>query len=271
MTDDDIPQRPGTLSLGGPLPPPGAGRAPRVKPFRVAGLASVRALFQTDPGRVERLFYEERLRQQVGPFAKEMANLRRPYRMVGEEELEKVAGTKLHGGVVAVAQPRPIQVFTLDAAEQWAREGDPLLLLDGVSNPNNLGAIIRTAAFFGIRRVVLSDHPAQALVSESAYRVAEGGFEHVDLYGANHFPEAVRALNSLYRTVGTALGKHKPLDGLGPQGGKPVAVILGNEEHGMQDATRAACAEVIMIPGSGKVQSLNVSATAAILAFLMTR
>lgn len=267
-----------TLTLGSN---PGAGAeagaaaaegARRPKPLRIAGLAAVQALFARDPDRVERLFYEERLKAEAGPFCAHLAGRRRPYRMVGPEEMEKVAGTPLHGGIVAVAAPRPVLPFDLADAARWAAAGHPLLLLDGVGNPHNLGAIVRTAAFFGLERLVLSDHPGQALPSDSAYRVAEGGFEHVTLYRATGFAGALAALGA-YRTIGTALGGHAPLEQLlsaTPQG-KPVALVLGNEEQGLPPATQAACAALATIPGSGRVQSLNVSATAAILAYLLTR
>lgn len=244
-------------------PPPAEPR----KLFRVAGLAAVSALFEHAPDRVERLFFEERHKPQVGGFCKALAAARKPYRMVDAEELAKVAGTVLHGGVVALMAPRPVPAFDAEEARGWAREGQPLLILDGVGNPHNLGAILRTAAFFGLPRVVLSDHPGQALPSEAAYRVAEGGFEWVDLHRATALPAALKRLRGLYRVVGTALGQGRAVTDVAglTHGGKPVAVVLGNEEEGLPAATLAACEEVLTIPGSGHVQSLNVAATSAIL------
>jgi TrmH RNA methyltransferase len=236
----------------------------------------VQALFAADAERVERLYFDARTAPLLGGACALLAARRRPYRLVEGAELEKILGSPLHGGVVAVAPARPVRPLDLEAARLWAREGAPLLLMDGVSNPNNLGAIVRTAAFFGLTRIVLSDHPGQALPSESAYRVAEGGFEHVDLYRAAPFAPAVARLGSWYRTLATALGDHRPLTHLHGRTGNgtaapPVAVVLGNEEHGLPPETLRACREVATIPGSGAVQSLNVAATAAILIHAMTR
>ena len=94
----------------------------------------------------------------------------------------RVAGTVRHGGVVAIARSRPILDFVPDAAREWAKDGKPLLILDGVGNPHNLGAIARSAAFFGLERMLLADRPDQALPSDASYRVAEGGFEHLNLH-----------------------------------------------------------------------------------------
>ncbi len=152
--------------------------------LRVCGLAAVRALFETDPGRVERLFFEPRLRGEAGRFCAVLARARKPYREIDASELARVAGTVLHGGIAAIARPRPLGAFDPAAAPGWARDEKPLLILDGIGNPHNLGAIARTAAFFGIERMLLADRPEQALPSDASYRVAEGGLEHLSLYQA---------------------------------------------------------------------------------------
>ncbi|PWC88881.1 RNA methyltransferase [Azospirillum sp. TSH100] len=239
------------------------------KLFRVAGLAAVSALFTHEPERVERLFFDERLKPAVGAYCKAMAAARKPYRMVEADELAKVAGTVLHGGVVALMAPRTLSLFDTETARRTA---EPLLILDGVGNPHNLGAILRTAAFFGLPRVLVSDHPGQAMPSEAAYRVAEGGFEWVTLERAPTLPALLKRLRASHRVFGTALDQSRPtvdasaLTGWrGKANTKPPAVVLGNEEDGIPPATLAACEAVLTIPGSGRVQSLNVAATAAIL------
>jgi hypothetical protein len=118
---------------------------PDAKKFlRVAGLPAVAAA--TAPGRVEMLFFDQGARSLVRAFCAVLARARKPYRLVGSEEFARVAGTILHGGVVALTQPRPISPFDPDRAAAWARDGRLLLLLDGVGNPHNFGAIARTAA-----------------------------------------------------------------------------------------------------------------------------
>jgi TrmH RNA methyltransferase len=154
----------------------------------------------------------------------------------------------------------------LDLAKvaEWARDGAPLLLLDGIGNPHNLGAIARTAAFFALPRIVLSDHPSQAGPSDASYRVAEGGLEYVELYRSVRFAQALQRLRRSYRVIGTAAGKGQSLEAV-LDSEKPLALVLGNEEHGLPHATLAACDAIVTIPGAGFVQSLNVAASAAIL------
>jgi TrmH RNA methyltransferase len=247
-------------------------RPPRLKDtrslLRIAGLPAVSALFATTPERVERLFFEERFKAQTSAFCVALARARKPYRIVGAEELARVAGTVLHGGIVAVATVRPLASLDPAEASAWARDGKMLVLLDGIGNPHNLGAIARTAAYFGLPRLVLSDHPEQALPSDASHRVAEGGLEHLALYRAQGFAAALRRLGQSYRIIGTALGRGKPLGNL-RRTDRPFALVLGNEETGLPRATLAACDEIVTIPGAGKLQSLNVSASAAILMYAL--
>jgi RNA methyltransferase, TrmH family len=244
-------------------------KAPARKPMRIAGLPAVTALFAVAPQRVERLFFEAHMKPHVGAFCAELARRRRPYRQVGAQEMERVAGSVLHGGIVALAEPRPLP--GLEAAElgQWARADGLLLLLDGVGNPHNLGAIARTAAFFGIKRIVLSDHPGQAGPSDASYRVAEGGLEHVELYRAPHFTRALTDVRRHYHLIGTAAEGGRSVAAL-PHDDRPIALVLGNEEQGLPRATLKACAAIVSIPGSGLVQSINVAASAAILLYALS-
>ncbi len=236
--------------------------------MRICGLAAVRALFDCDPGRVERLFFEPALKGILNAFCLVLARAHKPYREVDRAELARVAGTVLHGGAVAIARPRPLVDLDSAAVRTWAQDGKPLLILDGIGNPHNLGAIARTAAFFGLTRIVLADRLDQALPSDAAYRVAEGGLEYVALYRAS-LPATLRALRHVYRIVGTSLERGVPP--IERAGDRPVALILGNEETGLDRAVLAACDEVVRIPGGGRVQSLNVANAAAILIYLLTR
>jgi RNA methyltransferase, TrmH family len=236
--------------------------------LRICGIAAVRALFERAPGRVERLFFEPRLRADLAAFCAVLGGARKPYRETDAATLARVGGTVLHGGVVAVALPQPLVALDRDAPPLWARDGKPILILDGVGNPHNLGAIARSAAFLGLERMVLADRPEQALPSDASYRIAEGGFEHLCLYRAP-LSAALPELRRAYRIVGTAPGRRAGPPILG--GERPPALILGNEETGLDAATLAACDAIATIPGCGRVESLNVAAAAAILIYLAMR
>ncbi|MDR3516242.1 MAG: RNA methyltransferase [Azospirillaceae bacterium] len=242
---------------------------PQERLIRIAGLPAVSALFSRDPDRIERLFFDTRTAAAALELCRVLARARKPFRQVDGDELARVAGTMLHGGIVAVARPRPVLAFDPAVARRWS---GPILMLDGVGNPHNLGAIVRTAAFFGLDRLVISGHPGQAGPSEAAHRVAEGGLEHVTLYRADPIAAVLRTLQASHLVVGTALERGRPLDVADLQRStRPVVLVLGNEEIGLPPPTLEACEAVVTITGSGRVQSLNVAATAAILIHALTR
>ena len=156
--------------------------------------------------------------------------------------------------------------------DTWGRTKAPLLLLDRVSNANNVGAIVRTAAFFGVKAIIVPDHPAQALPGEAAWRVAEGGMEFVDFYRVPSLPGICAELKRRHFLIGTSLRGNQ----LSPaavrervlqDGGMPraPALILGNEEKGIAPEVAAQCDRLVKIPGVDSVESLNVSAAAAVL------
>jgi TrmH RNA methyltransferase len=223
----------------------------------------VAALFARRPGDVLRLFHLPARRRQVGPFCAQMAKLRRPYREVSAEELARIAGTPHHGGVVAVAVPRAVPELGGGPLPEVLAAAPVLPVLDGIGNPHNLGAIARSAAFFGCRALVVSGDGRQAGLSDAAYRTAEGGLEHLALFRAAELPGFLRALAP--RVVSVAA---MPSGGVAPEAlprGRPFALVLGNEEAGLEEATAAACAFRVTLPGTGAVESLNVSVAAAVL------
>jgi TrmH RNA methyltransferase len=137
----------------------------------------------------------------------------------------------------------------------------------GIGNAHNLGAIARTAAFFGVARIVIPDHVNAARPSDSAHRVAEGGFEHLEVWLAKDLVTFARELVSAgYDVVGAATRGGRPdaprAKGPAP---KPLALFLGNEEQGLSPEVMSSCSRLVTIPGTGKIESLNVSVAAAVL------
>lgn len=238
------------------------------KAFKITGIPAVLALVAQRPRDVELLYLEEAVQPLLAAACQTLVANHKHYKLVGAEELSRIAGTALHGGAVALAKPRQVLEFDHINAQTWAAARMPLVVLDGVSNPHNLGAIVRTLAFFGLGHLVISDNTHQAGPSESAYRVAEGGFEYVQLHRAP-FPTALRRLRDHYHVLGTALGQGRALEAVG--GPRPLAVVLGNEEDGVPATTLASCDDLVTIAGSGHIQSLNVAATAAIVAHVLMR
>lgn len=265
-----------------PAPPaavaPAAGEGPtgsrsgpaRHDELKLCGLAAVRARFAREPGSIKRLFFDQETGQRIGIICKVLAREKKVYRQVEPAELEKISGSLHHGGIVAVVYAPPLRSPTPEDVRAWAKRGDPLLVLDRIGNAHNLGAVARTAAFLGLPRLVIPDDAAAARPSDAAYRVAEGGFEHLEVWRVPSLVAFVRDLAAAgYDVVGAATRGGRLGAGPGGRRGEtaapPVALVLGNEEQGLAPDVTAACTRLVTIPGSGKVESLNVSVAAALL------
>jgi len=233
------------------------------EPNRICGVAPVRALFLRRPQQVLRLFYTEDRKRVAGPLCAHMARTRRPYREVPPDELARIAGTQHHGGICAVAVTRfaePLEGIALPASLPAAAL---LPVLDGIGNPHNLGAIARSAAFFGAQALLLAGEARQADLSDAAFRTAEGGLEHLAVYRARDLPGLLRGMQRDYLTV-AAVAR----GGVAPEAvprDRPIALVLGNEEQGPSLPCLEACALRLTLPGSGLVESLNVAAATAVL------
>lgn len=238
------------------------------KELVLCGLAAVRARFERDPGSIQRLFFDQETGRRIGPICKALAAARKVYRCVEAPELEKVGGTLHHGGIVAVVTAPALRTPSPADVRSWAAQGRPVLLLDRIGNAHNLGAIARTAGFFGISTIIIPADPAAALPGEAAFRVAEGGLEVVEVMRVPRLAAFVRELAAAgYEVIGAATrGGHLGSAPTGQAGKpRPIALVMGNEEHGLAPEVAAACTRLVTIPGQGAVESLNVSVAAAVL------
>ena len=239
---------------------------PQAKELNVCGWQAVSTLF-AHPAEIKRLFFDAATGKRAGEMCSYLATNKKVYRQVPVEELEKVGGTMHHGGIVAVIEERPLKKVTREVVDAWVKTRAPLLILDRVGNANNLGAIVRTAAFFGVKAIVLPDHPAQALPGEAAWRVAEGGMEFVDFYRVPALLEFCTQMKRHYFVIGTSLTgtQLSPSEAKARGLPRPPAIILGNEEKGIAPNLATVCDRLVKIPGVNTVESLNVSAAAAVL------
>jgi len=269
--DNSFPSREAHEAISEPI-------SSRPNEVRLCGLAAVRARFQTNPDSFKRLYFDYDTGRKLGIISKVLAANRKIYRCVETHELEKLSGSIHHGGVVAVVTPNPLEGIKESDITKWVKRSNTILVLDSIGNAHNLGAIARTAAFFGVNRIVIADSPGAAKPNDAAYRVAEGGLEHVEVRLVSSLPQFLKALSAAgYSVVGTSVKKEaaktpQALDKITEKlQGKPVALVLGNEEYGISQEVATSCSDLVMIPGSGNVESLNVSAAASILIWELMR
>jgi TrmH RNA methyltransferase len=240
--------------------PPSRSRATRDPVERVYGLSAALAAFRARPELIVNVAYTAAARRELGPMLREAAQRRIAYREVGEEELARMTDSQHHEGVCLLV--RVARAATLDDLARRASPRGLIVALDGVSNPHNAGAILRTAAFFGASGLLLGG--ANKPLTPAALRVAEGGAEHVPVVHVPDLPAALRALRDAgCGIVGADAAARMPLSELDwPQ---RAVIVLGHEREGLADDVRAACDVGVHIAGSGAMDSLNVSVAAGVL------
>jgi TrmH RNA methyltransferase len=226
----------------------------------VSGLNAALAVARHRPEAIVRVFFHRARRVEVGPLLKAAAAARRPYREVPAEDLEKITQSTHHEGVAVVTTP--MELVSLDTL--IARPAPLLLALDGVGNPHNLGSILRSAAWFGADGLIFPAQQGQAALSQAVFRTAEGGAEVVACCGVDDLATALRTLNHAgIPTVGADQRATRARWDAGLV--RPICLVLGSEGEGLSEAVRRACAELVAIPGSGGVESLNVGVAAGAL------
>ena len=190
-------------------------------------------------------------------------------RYVAERHLATIARTDAPQGVVARAEP--LEEHRLETLAS-SRDKAPvfLVVLEGVSDPHNLGAVVRTAECAGATGLVLPRHRA-AGITPAATKAAAGAIEYLPIAPVAGIPTALAELSRLgIWTVGLDQEGTQPLFGL-DLADQPIALVLGAEGRGLSALTRRRCDVLVRIPLGGAIAALNVSAAAAIACFEIAR
>lgn len=228
----------------------------------VAGLSAAHAVMSVRPWDVRHIAYAPEARKPLAELLRAAAQQHIAYRELPAAELDKLAGTVHHEGVSLQVKARP--ALRVDDVLQALAAGGFALALDRVQNPHNIGALLRSAAYFGASALLIGGDAGEPRLTPAAVRTAEGGAEHVPVCFA---PELCDALARLARAGVQILGADthagERLERARFQA--RCVLVLGNERSGLSPAVRQRCAGLLRIPGSGRVESLNVSVAAGIL------
>ncbi|HEX5693000.1 MAG TPA: TrmH family RNA methyltransferase [Arenimonas sp.] len=252
-----------------PAPRPGTSPAELAEPRppreqRIHGLNACLAAFARRPDELRKVWLLESRIHRLKDVLAHCVKQRIGYSVVGDEDLQKLAASSHHEGVVFAMMPA--QELSLSA---WLRDlpaGPALALwLDGVGNPHNLGAILRSAAHFGVAGLLLPKDSPLA-ISGAAARVAEGGAEVVPVVRLGRADNSLAQLQSAgFVAAATVVrGGQAVYDASLPE---RLLLVMGAEQTGVDPLLADATALRLGIPGTGAVESLNVaSATSVFLA-----
>jgi len=184
-------------------------------------------------------------------------------RQAPRQKLDRLAGTDRHQGVVAVvADYRYRDLEDLLAAARERGESPLLVVLDGVEDPQNVGAVVRSAHALGAHGIVIPRDRAAGITAAAA-KASAGAVEHCPVAQVTNIAQALEGLKeSRIWTVATAADADADLAAVDLAG--PVAIVLGGEGRGIRPLVRRTCDLEARIPMAGGIGSLNVSAAAAI-------
>ena len=182
-------------------------------------------------------------------------------------QLDRSAGTRDHQGVVALGAARAAATFDDILKSANKEHGKPglIVLLDGVEDPHNLGAVIRTALAAGAHGVIIPERRAAGL-TDTVARASAGALAHLP----------VAKVTNLVRTMEELKEAGYWLVGLDERGDKsytevdytsPTGIVLGGEGGGLHELTRKRCDFVVSLPTTGPVKSLNVSVASGVVLF----
>src|SRR5438270_12807409 len=182
-----------------------------------------------------------------------------PVRFEPRAALDRLAGTSAHQGVVAVGAARKYTEFEQVASSEL------LVVLDGVEDPHNLGAIIRTAHAAGASSVVIPERRA-AGVTDVVAKAAAGALEHLPVTRVTNINRALEDLKKRgYWIYGLDERGAEDYDRV--EYNEPTVLVLGGEGKGLHEQVRKHCDVLVRIPMAGKISSLNVSVAAGIVLF----
>lgn len=234
---------------------------------QVEGRQAVRELLRAGRRPVRQLYLADGSRSDaLGEIADLAARAGVAVRRVGREQIDAMAGTDAPQGVVATAAP----VVERSLGDLVGGAAAFLVVLDGVTDPHNLGAVMRSALSAGATGLIIGRHRS-AWLSPAAVKAAAGAVEHLPVATVAGIPGALEDLKEAgVWTVGLHSGGSTPLWDL-PVATEPVALVLGAEGRGLAPLTRARCEILASIPLAGPLDSLNVAAAATLACFEVAR
>lgn len=189
---------------------------------------------------------------------------------VGRGKVDAVARTDAPQGIIAFARPIPEADLDDLVRQRPGRPAPFLIVSDGITDPGNLGTLLRSAECAGVTGVILPTHRA-VHVTPAVTKAAAGAVEHIPMALVGGIPAAIKQLRDAgVWVIGLDERADKRLWDL-DIGGHPVALVLGAEGPGLSRLVRDRCDELVSIPMRGRVASLNVGTAGTLACFEIAR
>ena len=240
-----------------------------MKPEMLYGANTAEEILKSGRRKVYRLYVSEGSLEGKAKLIVSMARKSGcPVDFMNPRSLDHMAKGGNHQGVILEVEP----VQTLTLAEALARIKDPKKTVwagvDGITDPMNLGAIIRSAACFGVTAIILPERRTVGL-TPSAQKTASGAIEKVDMVEVGNLNQTIIELKKKNFWIYGADMKGKPVDKM--DFAYPIFMLIGSEGEGLHQKTMEHCDELVSIPQKGGVESLNASVAAGVLFYEISK
>lgn len=238
---------------------------------KIYGRNACLAFARKNSDAVIRAYCTESTQPSLGFLLKKLAQSKRAYHIISADDLSKLSESEHHEGMLLLVRRQELKSEStlLQNAAQPNHKPELLLCLDGISNPHNLGSIVRTAAHFGVKDVVLmniAEAQIKGLLSGAYHRTAEGGAVHCNIAVSKDPCQFLQKLRTDCGFSVAVTSSHSGTSALHstklPQ---RLALVLGSETHGVSQDIMKMAQLKIAIHGTGHVESLNVASACAIL------
>ena len=231
---------------------------------KIHGRNAAIALFKFRKQDIIRLYVHEEKKEDFKEILDWCAKNKKSYHLVGDQDLEKLCQGTHHQGICILAKDKA-NLTIRDLQKELPFHHEPCLLvyLDGVSNPHNLGAILRNCAHFGVK-FVLGERDKLPDLSPAAHRISEGAAEHIHLVKIDNLSGAFEDLKKLgfSLVVADMENSTQSLDSFTFP--KRSILVLGAEVAGVSEEMSARGDHIVHIRGTGVMESMNVSAVSAV-------
>jgi 23S rRNA (guanosine2251-2'-O)-methyltransferase len=233
----------------------------------IVGINPVEGALANDPDRVREVLVEQNSKNarvvEIAALARKLGIILKP---VSKEQLEKLGGEARHQGVIALYDTPPLRDEShLPALLEAAGGNAFVLVLDGVTDPHNLGACLRSAAAANVTAVVVPKDRAVG-ITPTVRRASAGGADLIPVIAVTNLARALRMLKDAGVWItGLDGDTDKSIYDMDLKG--PIALVMGSEGDGMRRLTRDTCDFVAKIPMPGGMESLNVSVATGVVLF----
>ncbi|MBV9949464.1 MAG: RNA methyltransferase, partial [Myxococcales bacterium] len=233
------------------------------------GLRAGLAIFARRRDDILRVAHAPAVRSEVADLSRWAGSRGIPCVERSDAELDRIAGSTHHEGLCVGVLPRGWPSIP-ELARRLVGARGAALALDRVRNPYNVGAVIRSAAFFGLDAVLLGAPAPHPALSPEAVRVAEGGAEWVRLARTTDLAATLARLRAAgVQVVGTDARARE--DAFAFRFARPAILVVGHEREGLGERVRAECQALVAVRGAGTMDSLNVAVAAGILLAAIAR